>query len=112
MPHRSCRGGVKRRVRLLKYLFAHTPATAGSNDYFGTSPREAIDREYELLFAAHNPSVCKVDRREGYNPHKVWPFVLTLIDASHTAPAPADYDRPRDPRILGYAITWASSIFF
>jgi hypothetical protein len=105
MPHRSRRGGVKRRLQLLK--FAHTAATACLSPLLGSPFSGYFDPEYEALFAAHNPSVCEVDRREGYNPHKAWPFILTPVDTILAAPAPAGYSHPRDSRILGYAIAWA-----
>jgi len=107
MPRPTRRAGVKRRLNILRYALENSPASECYGDYLGTGSRTYNDPKYEEIFAAHNPSVNEVERRDGYKP---WPFKLRPIDVSQTASTPSGYNRREDPRYHGYPLAWAHSI--
>jgi len=94
----------------LKYTYENSTAEEFSKDNLGTGAKIHDDPEYEAIFAAQNSTAIEFERREGYNPHKAWPFHLQPIDTSDTAGTPQEYCCQKDPRYYGYPIAWAHSV--
>jgi len=91
-------------------VLENSPANENSGECLGIESRTYNDPAYEKIFAAHNSSANEIEQREGYNPHKAWPFHLQPIDVSQTAGTPQGYFCREDPRYYGYPIAWAHSV--